>query len=36
MAVASLQTPAIVNLDGEALTAPAVSLGSLGTRGPQF
>lgn len=30
-AVASLQIPVIVNLDGEALTAPAVSLGFWGS-----
>lgn len=31
MAAASLPTPATVSLDGEALTAPAVSLGALGS-----
>lgn len=36
MAVASPQIPAIVNLDGEALTAPAVRLRSLGISGLQF
>lgn len=30
MAAASLLIPATVSLDGEALTAPAVSLGALG------
>jgi hypothetical protein len=34
MAAVFLRTPAIVSPAGEALTAPVVSLGSLGVSGP--